>query len=92
METTLNGSSAKADFNKKKGHVLTTFDSLKEDASSKAKDFAESIHLDEHIEEVKGFAQSAIAFVKRRPILVLSVACAAGGIAAWAIASRKKAV
>ncbi len=51
----------------------------------------ESMDADETLQQLKGYAKVAIDFAKKRPVLVLSVACAIGAVGLWAWTAQKPA-
>lgn len=49
----------------------------------------DSLDADETLQQLKGYVKVAADFAKKRPVLVLSVACAIGAIGMWAWTSQK---
>lgn len=52
-------------------------------------DMVESIDLDEISAQLKGYANAAYDFVKKRPALVITTACAIGLVGAWVLSSKR---
>jgi len=49
----------------------------------------DSMDADETLQQLKGYVKVAVDFAKKRPVLVLSVACAIGAVGLWAWMAQK---
>ena len=77
--------SRKPDFNRAGGSVEGT-----DQVTIAVKSIGDTFQLDSALSLVKNYGGSAIGFVKKRPLLVLSTACAIGAIAAFILAPKKE--
>ena len=77
--------SRKPDFNRASGAGESS-----DSVTNAVKSVGDTFQLDSALSLVKNYGGSAIGFVKKRPLLVLSTACAIGAIAAFIMAPKKE--